>query len=92
VKIQAGARKVSEDGKQNERRMSEVLSEVERRKVQPILDCLETQNAITPQEAQKVTRKSPATVRRYFALTYERGIPESSGSTSSIVYKLKVQK
>jgi Fic family protein len=58
----------------------------ERRKVQPILDYLEKRNAITPQEAQKVTGKSPATVRRYLALMCERGILESLGSTSLIIY------
>jgi Fic family protein len=88
AKIQADERKVSEDSRQNERRMSEVLSEADLRKLQPILDYIETKGAITPQEAQKVTGKSPATVRRYLALMCERGILESSGSTSSIIYKL----
>jgi Fic family protein len=92
AKIQADERKVSEGGIRNERRMSEDLSEADLRKVQPILDYLEAKGAITPQEAQKVSGKSPATVRRYFALMCERGILESSGSTSSIAYKLKVQK
>jgi Fic family protein len=71
----------------NERSLSEVLSEVELERVQPILSFLETHSAITPSEACAATGKSAATTRRYLALLCERGILESTGSTNAVIYK-----
>jgi predicted HTH transcriptional regulator len=93
-------RSESEDAAKNERSMSEdlsedstknerSLSEAELNKLKPILDFLESHDSITPQEARDLTEKSAATARRYLTLLCERGLLESTGSTSTITYRLK---
>jgi predicted HTH transcriptional regulator len=78
---------VSEDTNKIERRVSDVLSEAEMKKVKPILDYLESHETITPKEARNLTGKSAATVRRYLALLCEYEILESIGNTSAVLYK-----
>jgi ATP-dependent DNA helicase RecG len=79
---------LSEDSKY-ERSLSEVLSEVELKKLKPLIDHLETNKNITPQVARNLTGKSAATIRRYLTLLCDRGILESTGSTNAVVYHLK---
>ena len=81
-------RSVSEDANNNERSLSEVLSEAELSRLKPILDYFETHETITPQEARNLTGKSAATVRRYLSLLCERRILESTGNTSAVAYKI----
>jgi predicted HTH transcriptional regulator len=89
-------RGVSEDvllnERSSERSLSEVLSEVETEKLRPILDFLESNKTITPQDVRNLTGKSAATARRYLSLLRERGILESTGSTNAKTYHLRVQR
>jgi predicted HTH transcriptional regulator len=72
-----------------ERSLSEVLSEAEMLKTMPIIEHIKKHGSITPGEACGATGKSPATTRRYLHLLCERGVLESKGNTSSIVYIMK---
>jgi len=53
----------------NERRLSEVLSEVlsskDYVKLLPIIEYMEVNDSITPKEAETLVNRSPATTRRY---------------------------
>ena len=69
--------------------MSEVMREVELKKVKPILEYLEVHESITLQDARALTGKSAATVRRYLTLLCDSGILESAGSTNAKTYHLK---
>lgn len=75
-----------------ERSLSEVLSEVLTQKdfikLKPIIDILEKQNKITPQEAEKATGKSSATVRRYLNILVGTGKVIAEGNTNNTVYKV----
>jgi predicted HTH transcriptional regulator len=81
-------RSVIEDTEANERRLSEDLSEVERNKLKPIIDYLKSNDSITPQVARGLTEKSAATARRYLKLLCDRGILETVGNTSAVIYKV----
>lgn len=80
------------DFAQNERSLSEVLGEVLKKtdyeKVLPIITVLEGAGEITPREAEKICKKSPATVRRYLGLLVNSGYVISEGNTNNIVYKV----
>ena len=82
-------RSANEYGSNNERSLSEVMSEVELKRVQPILEYLEVHESITPQDARALTGKSAATVRRYLTLLCDSGILGSAGSTNAKTYHLK---
>lgn len=75
---------------QNERSLSEVLSEVlnkaEYEKVLPLIEYLETYETITPKEAEELTGKSAATARRYLKILVESGVLSVSGNTNKIQY------
>lgn len=75
---------------QNERSLSEVLSEVlnkaEYEKVLPLIEYLETHVTITPKEVEELTGKSAATARRYLKILVESGVLSMSGSTNRIQY------
>jgi len=74
----------------NERRLSEVLSEVlssrDYIKLLPIIEYLEVNDSITPKEAEALVNKSSATVRRYLGLLVSAKVPGSKGSTTNITY------
>ena len=74
----------------NERSLSEVLSEVlsirNYNKVYSIIDFIEKNGKITPKEAERLTGKSAATVRRYFNLLVDSGYIAAEGSTNNIIY------
>ena len=75
---------------ENERRLSEVLSEVlsedDYRKVKMIVSHLEKNRSITPKMAGNITGKSAATVRRYLKMLVETGYVRVEGNTSNIRY------
>jgi predicted HTH transcriptional regulator len=75
---------------ENERSVSEDMSEAELKKLKPILDYLEKHETITPQDARRLTGKSAATARRYLALLCDQGVLESSGNTSAKTYHRKI--
>lgn len=88
---EADERNLSEVSK-NERSLSEVLSEVLKQKdfikLEKIIGVLEEKGEITPKEAEKVSGKSVATVRRYLNLLAETSYIVVEGKTNNIVYKV----
>ncbi|WP_418463663.1 winged helix-turn-helix transcriptional regulator [Frisingicoccus sp.] len=78
---------------QNERSLSEVLSEVLSKKdfdkVKKIVSFIEQHGAITPKDAMKICKKSSATVRRYLKILTETGYIISVGNTNNTLYKRK---
>ncbi len=86
--------KVSEVSVKNERSLSEVLTEVLKstdfNKMEKIIRILENRGEITPKEAENVTGKSAATVRRYLKSLVGTGLVEIEGSTNNTIYKVKL--
>ena len=76
-------RSLSEVNEKNERSLSEVLSEVLKAS-----DFSEEKGEITPKEAEAVSGKSAATVRRYLKILVGTGYVESEGNTNNSVYKI----
>ncbi len=78
----------------NERSLSEVLSEVlaqkDYAKVSTIVSFMEQHGEITPKEAETVTGKSAATVRRYFKMLTGTRYIVAEGSTNNIVYRISM--
>ena len=72
----------------NERSLSEVLSGVLTKKdydrVSTIIDFIEEHGEITPKEAEEITKKSAATVRRYFKILIETKCVVAEGNTNNI--------
>lgn len=70
--------------------MSEVLSEElkmsEFFKVEKIIKFIEENGEITPREAEKISGKSSATVRRYLKRLVETGYVKAEGQTNHSVY------
>ena len=57
--------------------------------MQPIVEILQTEGKITPNEAIAVCGKSAATIRRYFKVLQKTGYVVSEGSTNNVIYKVK---
>ncbi len=76
----------------NERSLSEVLSEVLKAsdfsKLEKLIKFIEEKGEITPKEAEAVSGKSAATVRRYLKILVGTGYVESEGNTNNSVYKI----
>jgi ATP-dependent DNA helicase RecG len=87
-------RKMSEVSSQNERSLSEVLSEVLKQsdfcKVEKIIKLIEEKGEITPKEAEAVSGKSAATVRRYLKMLVGTGYVQTEGNTNNSVYKVSL--
>ena len=77
----------------NERSLSEVLSEVLKKsdfeKAEKIIKYMEEKGEITPKEAERITGRSAATVRRYLNMLVGTGYIEAEGNTNNTVYKVK---
>lgn len=75
----------------NDRSLTEVLTEVLTKKnyekVLPLINYLEKNGQITPQEAEQLIKRSKSTIYRYLTILAETGYVEVSGSTNNIVYK-----
>ena len=78
----------------NERSLSEVLSEVlaqkDYNKVSTIVSFMEEHGEITPKEAETITGKSAATVRRYFKMLSDTRYIVAEGNTNNIVYRISM--
>ena len=72
----------------NERSLSEVLAQKDYNKVSAIVSFMEEHGEITPKEAEAVTGKSAATVRRYFKILTGTRYIVAEGSTNNIVYHI----
>ena len=85
-------RSLSEVNEKNERSLSEVLSEVLKAsdfsKLEKLIKFIEEKGEITPKEAEAVSGKSAATVRRYLKILVGTGYVESEGNTNNSVYKI----
>jgi ATP-dependent DNA helicase RecG len=90
----ANERNMSEVSNQNERSLSEVLSEVLKQsdfcKVEKIIKLIEQKGEITPKEAETVSGKSAATVRRYLKMLVGTGYVQTEGNTNNLVYKVSL--
>ena len=51
---------------------------------------MEQHGEITPKEAETVTGKSAATVRRYFKMLIDTGYIMTEGNTNNIVYRISM--
>ena len=74
----------------NERSLSEVLAQKDYNKVSTIINFMEEHGKITPKEAEVVTGKSAATVRRYFKMLIGTRYIVVEGSTNNIVYRISM--
>lgn len=85
-------RKLSEVNEKNERSLSEVLSGVLKAsdfsKLEKLIKYIEEKGKITPKEAEVVSGKSAATVRRYLKMLVGTGYVEAVGNTNNSVYKI----
>ena len=88
----ANQSKMNEVDEKNERSLSEVLSEVLKAsdfyKLEKIIKIIEEKGEITPKEAEAVSGKSAATVRRYLKMLVGTGCVEAEGKTNNAVYKI----
>ena len=66
--------------------MSEVLVKKDWEKVCSIIQFIDKHGGITPNEAKQLTKKSAATVRRYFKMLTDTGYIIAEGNTNNIVY------
>lgn len=84
---------IPKDFAQNERRLSEVLSEVlseaDYKRLLPIIITLEEDGCISPATAERICGKSAATTRRYLNLLLESGYVVRNGSTNNVLYCVK---
>ena len=72
------------------KKMSEVLAQKDYSKVRAIVNFMEEHGEITPKEAESVTGKSAATVRRYFKILADTRYIVAEGNTNNIVYRISV--
>ncbi len=72
------------------KKMSEVLAQKDYNKVSAIVSFMEKHGEITPKEAETVTGKSAATVRRYFKLLTGTRYIVAEGNTNNIVYRISM--
>ena len=70
--------------------MSEVLTQKDYAKVSTIVSFMEQHGEITPKEAETVTGKSAATVRRYLKILADTRYIVVEGSTNNIVYRISM--
>ena len=68
--------------------MSEVLTKSDYDKILPIILYLEENEEISPKEAENVTGRSSATVRRYLRILSEAGVIAPEGNITNIKYRL----
>lgn len=69
-------------------RLSEVLKASDFSKLEKLIKFIEEKGEITPKEAEAVSGKSAATVRRYLKILVGTGYVESEGNTNNSVYKI----
>lgn len=63
--------------------MSEVLKKSDFGKVERIIEFIEEKGEITSKEAERISGKSAATVRRYLKMLVETGYVEAEGNTNN---------
>ena len=66
--------------------LSEVLSKKDYDKVKVIVDFIEVHGEITPKEAENITNKSAATVRKYLKMLVDTEWIVAEGSTNNSKY------
>ena len=76
----------------NERSLSEVLSEAlskkDYQKLKVIIDFIDENGEISPKEAENITKKSAATVRRYLKMLVDTEWVVAEGSTNNSKYRI----
>ena len=68
--------------------MSGVLAKKDYNKVSTIVSFIEEHGEITPKEAETITGKSAATVRRYFKMLADTRYIVAEGNTNNIIVSL----
>ena len=71
-------------------KMSEVLKRSDFSKVKKIVSFIEESGKITPKEAEEISGKSTATVRRYLKMLVQTGYIEAEGNTNNTIYRICV--
>lgn len=74
--------------KKNDRSLTEVLNEVNFKRIQPLIPVLENRKEITPKEAEGILGKSTSTTYRYLSILVDAGVLIKEGNTNKIIYKL----
>ena len=72
------------------KKMSEVLAQKDYNKVSTIVSFMEEHGEITPKEAENITNKSAATVRRYFKILTDTRYIVAEGNTNNTVYRISM--
>ena len=72
------------------KKMSEVLTQKDYGKVRKIVNYMEEHGEITPKEAETITGKSAATVRRYLKILADTRYIVVEGSANNIVYRISM--
>lgn len=72
------------------KKMSGVFTKKDYDKVNAIIEFMEEHGEITPKEAKDITKKSAATVRRYFKMLVDTGYIVAVGSTNNVVYRVSM--
>ena len=70
----------------NDRKMTELLTDKEKRNMEAIIDYMRDNNTIDNEKGRILTGKSAATVKRYLRRLSEVGLLEPSGTTKDTVY------
>ena len=83
-------RALSSKKKTSLKKMSEVLTQKDYGKVRRIVNYMEEHGEITPKEAETITGKSAATVRRYFNMLTDTRYIVAEGNTNNIVYRISM--
>lgn len=73
------------------KKMNEVLKASDFYKLEKIIKIIKEKGEIMPKEAEEVSGKSAATVRRYLKMLVGTGYVEAEGSTNNSVYKISLQ-
>ena len=86
IRIHEGVETENENfAQKNERNLSEVLRQKDYDKVRTIANFMEEHGEIAPKEAENITRKSAATVRRYFKILVDTRYIVAEGSTNNLI-------
>ena len=76
------------DLKTSLKKMCEILAGKDYNKVRVLIDFIEEHGEITPKEAENITKKSAATVRRYLKMLVDTRCIVAEGSTNNTKYRV----
>lgn len=68
--------------------MTEVLTEVNYKKIEKLIPVLEKNMEITPKSAETILEMSTSTTYRYLSMLVKMGILKKEGNTNNVIYSL----